>query len=197
MRYIKWGFILAVVLGVVAFFHYSLPQHDVVRIVDTEVARMDLAGDKPGESTTRDVRLIYAKYADGGEMEYRNEDTGWGFPWFFKFDSDNLQNRAADFKSTQDSPRWVVIQHYGWRMPMFSMYPNAISIRAASGPTEDGFPWFNVVFLGLLTIVLLFLIRIVIILRRRHIDPVVARIDQGLDDGAGWWRRQWRKISGK
>lgn len=196
MAYVKWTFILVVVAFVVAFFHYSLPQHDVVRITGTEVARMDVATNDPTKSTTRDVRLIYAKYPDGGEMEYRNEDTGWGFPWFFKFNSDNVQNRANDFQSTQDNPRWVVIRHYGWRFPMFSMYPNAISIRAASGPTDVGFPWFNTIFLSVLTLILLMLVRIVIILRRRHIDPVVARLDEEFDQSASWWRRQWKKIAG-
>lgn len=196
MAYVKWTFILLVVAFVVAFFHYSLPQHDVVRITGTEVARMDVATNDPTKTVTRDVRLIYAKYPDGGEMEYRNEDTGWGFPWFFKFNSDNVQNRANDFQSTQDKPRWVVIRHYGWRFPMFSMYPNAISIRAASGPDDVGFPWFNTIFLSVLTLILLMLVRVVIILRRRHIDPVVARLDEEFDQSASWWRRQWKKIAG-
>ncbi len=196
MRYVKWTLILAVIAAIVAFFHYSLPQHDVARIVDTEVARMDAAGGDPSLPQTRDVRLIYTKYADGGEMEYRNEDTGWAFPWYFKFDSDRLQNKAADFKSTKDQPRWVVITHYGWRWPMMSMYPNATGIRAASGPSEAGLPLFNIIFLSVLTLILLMLVRIMIILRRRHVDPVVARIDEELDQSAGWWKRQWKKISG-
>lgn len=196
MRYVKWTLIVAVIATVVAFFHYTLPQHDVVRITGTEVARMDAAGDDPAVTTTRDVRLIYAKYADGREMEFRNEDTGWGFPWYFKFNSDSVQNRANDFTSTQDNPRWVVIRHYGWRFPMFSMYPNAVSLKAASGPSDDGLPWFNIVFLTMLTLILLVLVRIIITLRRRHIDPVVARIDQELDESAGWWRRQLRKLFG-
>ena len=196
MRYVKWTLILAIIAAVVAFFHYSLPQHDVVRIVDTEVARMDVPGDDPTLPQTRDVRLIYAKYADGGEMEFRNEDTGWGFPWYFKFNSDNLQNRAADFKSTIDAPRWVVVCHYGWRIPMFSMYPNAVSIRAASGPGEATFPWFNVIFLSILAVGLLALVRILIILRKRHVDPVVERIDSELDETANWWRRFWKRMWG-
>ena len=194
MRYVKWTLIVVVIAAVVAFFHYSLPQHDVVRITGTEVARMDVDGDAGTE--TRDVRLIYARYPDGGLMEFRNEDTGWGFPWYFKFNSDNVQNRANDFTSTQDKPRWVVIRHYGWRFTVFSWYPNAITIKAANGPTDNGLPWFNIVFLSVLALILLMLVRVVIILRRRHIDPVVARLDQELDNSAGWWRRQLKKLFG-
>ena len=196
MRFVKWGVILVLLLGVAAFFHYSLPQQDVVRITGTDVTRMDEGTTENGSVITRDVRFVFAKFPDGTDMEYRNEDTGWGFPWFFKFDSARLQNQANDLKSTQETPRWVVVRHYGWRVPMLDMFPNATSVRLASGPTDAGFPWFNVVFLGGLVLAILFLIRIVIIIRRRHIDPVVARIDEGLDAKANWWRRQWKNLFG-
>ena len=196
MRYVKWTLILVVIAVVVGFFHYSLPQHDVVRITGTDVTRMDVGTTPDGQVKTRDVRFIFAKYPDGRDMEYRNEDTGWGFPWFFKFDSARLQNQANDLKSTMDAPKWVVIRHYGWRLPMMDWFPNATSLRVASGPTDAGFPWFNVVFLAVLALILLSLVRIVIILRRRHVDPVVARIDQELDESAGWLRRQLRKLRG-
>ena len=42
MGKIKWGLILLVALIVTAFFHYTLPQRDIVRIVGTEVIRMDV-----------------------------------------------------------------------------------------------------------------------------------------------------------
>ncbi len=58
MTYVKWTLILVVITAIVAFFHYALPQRDVVRIVGTEVARMDVSGDDPTQPATRDVRLI-------------------------------------------------------------------------------------------------------------------------------------------
>jgi len=145
---------------------------------------------------TRDVRFIFAKYPNGGEMEYRNEDTGWGFPWYFKFNSANLANRATDFKSTREAPRWVVVRHYGWRIPVLDMFPNATSMREADGPDERLVPWFNIAFLSTLAVGLLMLFRIMIILRRRHIDPVVDRIDAEIDESAKWWRRMWRRLFG-
>jgi len=158
---------------------------------------MDVRGADPDKTLTRDVRFIYAKYPGGGEMEYRNEDTGWGIPWYFKFDSANLANRATDLKSTRAEPRWVVVRHYGWRVPMLDMFPNALSIREAAGPDEDLVPWFNIVFLSVLTLGLLMTVRAVMILRRRHVDPMVERIDAELDETAAWWRRLWRRLTGR
>lgn len=204
MTYLKWTFWGAVILAVAAFFHYTLPQHDIVRIVDTQIARMDVAdrrapadGAGPAGVRTRDVRLIYAKFPDGDDMVYRNEDTGWGFPFYLKFDSDDLMAQASDLRSTTANPRWVVVRHYGWRLPLFSMYPNALSIRPASGPAEDLFPWFNTVFLTVLVIALLVVRRIFIIMRRRHVDPLVEDLDRGLDEGTARWRRRWRNLLGR
>lgn len=196
MSYVKWGFLALIVVLIAAFFHYHLPQRDVVRIVDTDVTRMDVGTDTDGNQITRDVRFIYTQYAEGGGMEYRNEDTGWGFPFYFKFDSAELANSAADAKSTGAEPRWVVLRHYGWRIPMLDMFPNALSMRAADGPDEGLIPWFNIFFIGLLVILILVLRRIVIILRKRHVDPVLEEIDQELDQTAGWWRRLWRRVFG-
>lgn len=196
MAYLKWGLVAVVLLLVTAFFHYALPQRDVVRITDIDVTRMDTQTVE-GQSTTRDVRFIYGKYPDGSEMEYRNEDTGWGFPWYFKFDSANLANRAADFKSTAQDPKWVVVRHYGWRVTMFSMFPNAMSVREADGPDESLFPWFNVIFFFVLITIVLVVYRILAIVRERHVDPLVDAIDQEFDETAGWWKRQMRRFTGK
>lgn len=197
MTYFKWALSALIVCIVVAFFHYSLPQRDIVRIVGTDVTRMDAGTDANGQPITRDVRFIFAQYpGENREMEYRNEDTGWRFPWYFKFDSANLANKAADAQSSRDAPRWFVVRHYGWRLPWFDMFPNAISMRPATGPDERLIPWFNITLLTSLIVTLLVLRRIAIILRERHVDPVVEALDTELDETVGWWRRQWRKLSG-
>jgi Protein of unknown function (DUF1523) len=204
MTYVKWTVFGLLIAAAAAFFHYWLPQHDSVRIVETGVTRMDVSDRRaPAEGAaqpgirTRDVRLIYAKLPDGDDMVYRNEDTGWGFPFYFKFDSDDLMAQASDLRSTADNPRWVIVRHYGWRIPWLSMYPNALSIWQASGPDEEVFPWFAVIFLTLLVIGLLVVRRMILILRRRHVDPVVADIDREFDETAAWWRRSWRRLVGR
>ena len=199
MAYAKWIVIGVIIALVVAFFHYSLPQRDIVRVVGTDVVRMNDGVTPDGQTLTRDVRFIYAKLADGGEMEYRNEDTGWGFPWYFKFDTANLANRAEDAKSTESDPRWFVMRHYGWRIPWWGegMFPNALSMRPASGPDESLIPWFNIILLTVLVLSILVIRRILIILRERHVDPVVEAIDDEFDETVGWWRRQIRSLTGK
>jgi len=196
MRYIKWGLGIVLLGLVVGFFHHYLPQRDIVRVTNIDVTRMDAGTDANGNALTRDVRFIYAMDPNSQPMEYRNDDTGWGFPWYFKFDEAELANRASNVISTEAAPTWVVVRHYGWRIPMMDMFPNALSMRAAEGPEESLFPWFNVIFLSVLVITILLIRRILIILRRRHVDPVVEAIDDEIDETAGWWRRQWRGLFG-
>jgi hypothetical protein len=85
-------------------------------------------------------------------MIYRNEDTGWGWPPYFKFDTANLQARASDLmsKKSAEDAQWVAIRHYGWRNEFFSIYPNAISLWAVDGPEARIIPWFNIILLTLL-----------------------------------------------
>lgn len=200
MAYVKWIILALVAIVVGGLLHFYLPSQDVVRVVRTETVRVDEAvTDAQGNEVqrTRDQNRIYTFTAGGGERVYRNEDTGWGFPWYFKFDTANLAAAAEDAVSTKDAPNWYVMRHYGWRIPMLSMFPNAVSIRPADGPDQSLFPWFNLVFLSCLTIGLLVLYRMIVILRKRHVDPVVEAIDDEIDETASWWRRQWKRIFGR
>ncbi|MBS0125782.1 DUF1523 family protein [Thetidibacter halocola] len=157
MVYVKWVFITLFWAVVAAFLHYTLPQTDIARVIDTYERRVDFgenswfwSGADTGEATTganRDVFFIQTRRANGSVMDYRNEDTGWGWPPYFKFDTSNLQAEAADLRSTSESPRWVAIKHYGWRNEFISIYPNAISIRAVDGPDVTIIPWLNIVIL--------------------------------------------------
>ena len=72
-------------------------------------------------TANRDVFFIQAKYPDDDVMVYRNEDTGWGWPPYFKFDTSNLQAEAADLKSTADAPRWAVALR--WRSAVITGSP--------------------------------------------------------------------------
>lgn len=200
MAYVKWIILALVAIVVGGLLHFYLPSQDVVRVVRTETVRVDEAvTDAQGNEVqrTRDQNRIYTFTAGGDERVYRNEDTGWGFPWYFKFDTANLAAAAEDAVSTKDAPNWYVMRHYGWRIPMLSMFPNAVSIRPADGPDQSLFPWFNLVFLSCLTIGLLVLYRMIVILRKRHVDPVVEAIDDEIDETASWWRRQWKRIFGR
>ena len=189
------GLVALLLIG--AFLHYSLPSRDVVRIVGTDVVRQDVKQkDAQGNTVvmTHDVRFIYAKWPDGGDRVYRNEDTGWGWPPYLKFDTANLAAKATDLVSTAEAPKWVVVRHYGWRIPLLSMFPNALSIRTAEGPDERLVPWFNIVFISLLVVTVLILRRISILLFRHHVDPVIEQLDREIDETAGAFARRYRRL---
>lgn len=193
---IRLGFGILLFLAVALFLHYSLPSRDIVRIVGTDVVRTDVEGrDAQGNTITvsRDVRFINAKWPDGRDRVYRNEDTGWGWPPYFKFDTADLAAEATDLVSPADNPRWVVVRHYGWRIPMLSMFPNALSIRPAAGPDERLTPWFNILFITALVLFLLILRRVAMILFRRHVDPVIEQIDREIDEQSGAVVRRYRR----
>ena len=191
MRYIKWTFWVLFVLIVFAFFHYTLPQRDIVRVTGTEIIRTDFSGwnriffaqaDAGNEEgVNRDLRLINTAYENGGVMVFRNEDTGFGWPWYFKLDSSNLQAEADDLKSTRAEPIWVAITHYGWRNEFLTIYPNAISVREVSGPDVRLIPWLNIIIFMVLGLLLLGLYRLLQRFKRRKIDPLVDRMEDSWD----------------
>jgi hypothetical protein len=47
--------------------------------------------------------------------------------WYrLKYDSGNVQNEAIRLKGKE-----VMIRKYGWRIPLFSMYENVVSVKQA------------------------------------------------------------------
>lgn len=133
-------------IAVAAFLHWTLPSRDIVRITGTDVVRSteevtSAAGQEV--SRTRDVRYINTVDTSGKPMVYRNEDTGWGWPPYFKFNSADLAAKADNAISSEEAPRWMVLTHYGWRFQLFSTFPNAVEIHPAEGPDQSLIPWFN------------------------------------------------------
>jgi hypothetical protein len=170
MIWIRRAFFITLFLGLALVLHWSLPSYDTVRILENEVMRMQVetSNDQGQEVTrTRDVRLINAVTEGGGTRVYRNEDTGFGFPPYFKFDSADLAAEAANLVSNPDNPKYSVITSYGWRIPFMSLFPNAVSVRAADGPDDTSFPWVKWIAIGLLLVGVLFIRNWVINLFRR------------------------------
>jgi Protein of unknown function (DUF1523) len=211
--YVKWGFRIFLLLIVAGFLHYTLPQHDIVRVTNA-YNRLTTVGENAifyaspdtgtGESTeTRDIRFIDAVFADGSVIVYRNEDTGWVWPPYFKYDSSNLQAEATNLKSTAAAPQWVSVTHYGWRFPFLSIYPNAVSMRAVEGPDVRIIPWVNIVLLTTLLVLVFMIRRMWLQFRERMVDPTLADVDASVDaaraKATGFfgriaaWFRTWRK----
>jgi hypothetical protein len=222
MLYLKRFLIVLFWAVVFVFLHYTLPQRDIARVVGTEVRRVDFgenswfwAGADSGQDSAtinRDIRFINAvrkqTYFFGlmrgrdDVMVYRNEDTGVGWPPYFKLDSSNLQTEADDLKSSKAEPQWAVVTHYGWRNEWFSIFPNAVGIKPIDNPDRFLFPWFNALLLLILAGIGLGFYRLTQYFRRNTIDPIVEDVGEGWDSATdyaderrgriGAWLDTWR-----
>ncbi len=189
MKYIKrfLGFLLFLIVAVM--LHYYLPQRDIVQIVGTDVKRMDVSKgspfwDRPDAGTnrenTRDVRFINAVRKNGKSQVYRNEDTEWSFPFYLKFDSGDLNAQAQTLAKADE--QWVAVRHYGWRIKLFSIFPNATSVKKVSGPDVFLIPWFNLFFIGMLLFILFSIWRMIHRWKTKNVDPITDKIGDELEE---------------
>lgn len=181
-------------LSLASLLHYALPQHDVVRVLNTYEERQDLNdwtrifwATPDAQSTgliSRDVQFIqtvkkrtwlfgFVQRDSTEVMVYRNEDTGWSWPYYFKFDTANLKTEADDIVSTEANPQWAVMTHYGWRNEILSAFPNAIAIRPVDTPNPTIIPWFNLFFFAGLIVVIVLLRAAWRRFRERAVDPLL------------------------
>jgi hypothetical protein len=150
---VKFGIGIVLVVLLALFFHYNLPRTAVVQISGTDIKRIDKrekvvenqndTGAKVTQQTS-DVRFINSMSRSGKTIVFRNEDTGWGWPPYLKFDSADLTAEAQAFAADQAKP-WVLIKYYGWRIKVFSMFPNAVNLKVVDRDYSH-FPLFNIVF---------------------------------------------------
>jgi len=160
----KFGIGIVLVVLLALFFHYNLPRTAVVQISGTDIKRIDKkkkvvenqdinnTGAKVAQQTS-DVRFINSMSRSGKTIVFRNEDTGWGWPPYLKFDSADLTAEAQAFAADQAKP-WVLVKYYGWRIKVFSMFPNVVNLKVVDRDYSH-FPLFNIVFFVLLLIVVL------------------------------------------
>ena len=219
---IKWGLRILLVLIVGLFLHYTLPQRDVVQIINTYNKNTPIGANwmfysiedtGTGVETTamiRDIRFIDAVYADGTSvMVYRNEDTGWFWPPYFKLDRQNVQAIAQEQTSTAAAPTWVAITHYGWRSELITIFPNAVSITPVEGPDVRLIPWVNLLLLGFIAFLIVMIRKMWLQFRERMVDPALedvgetfdaagARVDAARKEARGFfgrigaWLNTWR-----
>lgn len=193
MHYVKVVF--GVLLGVVVFLFldYALPSKNTVRITNTYnrltavtssnaiFYAADDAGTVENSAGQRDVRFIETVRPNGKVFVYRNEDTGWIWPPYFKYDSANLHAEATNLKSGKSDPTWVSVTAYGWRLPWLTAYPNAIAIDTLAGPDERPRNWAAMVICGFLLMLLALFWRMWAQFRERTIDPALKSVDDGWD----------------
>lgn len=175
---LKKSLLASVFLVTGAFVHFVTPHTDVVRAVGTEVKRMDDAGDNRG--LTRDVYFILAETVEGGAPRvYQNQDT-----WLYlKKNSANTNTRA---ESLGDGKKLMAVRHYGWRIELLSMFPNATKIWAVE-EAYTPIPFFRLI---VLTIVwgslagLIFKFRSVAAARRSRRAELAANANASAARGA-------------
>jgi hypothetical protein len=143
LGYIKWTFVILFWVLVASFLHYTLPRWDIVRITDTYERRETFGensifwthartGGGASGDISRDIFFIQGVRPNGRPSVYRNEDTGFGWPPFFKINSADLQTRAADSgakRLSRGKPR-------GAMRPALARAPihSARSARCGCGP---------------------------------------------------------------
>lgn len=159
-----------IIITCVVIFHlflallvnFAMPSYKAVNIVGAEVKRMDkskaIQQDIPEFS--KDIYFIYVKDANSDKSRvYKNEDTRWSFPLYFKFNSADIQASAVTFL---DQKALVQIKYYGYRINMFDMFPNIISIKKLNDINDLSNPIFSYIFYILIFISMIFLIYAVI-----------------------------------
>jgi hypothetical protein len=206
MRTVKWTLVILLVLVLGSILHYTLPRHQVVRIVGVETRLETLGWNRffyanvptgQAEGAARDVRYIESVRPSGGELVFRNEDTGWIWPPYFKLNSSDMQARARDLVSTSENPVWVAVTYYGFRSAILSIYPNVLRVRVVDSPDVRIIPWTRIVFF---TALFVFATWVWFMLRRfneRRVEPFLERLDDRRDAARGWLGRLWDRATGR
>ena len=162
VKYFLFTLIFAFHALMFATVNFVFPSYDVTHVTGVEVKRVDKDGPitkaNPADGPTRDVYFINTQNDDGKIMVYRNEDTRWGFPFYFKFGSANLQAKA---QALGNENKLVQIQYYGWRLTMFDEYRNATAVQEIDENHSPSHPIFMWIFYAILTFTLFLSIQFV------------------------------------
>ena len=110
--------------------NYAMPSYDETYVTGMDVRRMDKDGviskSNPADGEVRDVYFLFTESEPNKVMVYRNEDTGWGLPPYFKFGSADIQAKAQAYANEKQR---VQIKYYGWRINWMNEFRNIVSIK--------------------------------------------------------------------
>jgi hypothetical protein len=132
------------------FCAWSLPSTVKVNVTGTEIRRADVQ-QPDGAMRTNDIRYVTAQDLEGRPLMFQNTDTGWGWPPYFKFDTGDIAAQANNY-SVDGQEEVVLVQYYGFRIRMLSIYPNILSMKTVTADYQS-VPWFTI-FFGLANLVL-------------------------------------------
>ena len=162
-----------------AILHYALPSKDVVRIVGTEVLRQNVDGrtffwanSSSLDSDNRiEVRFINAVDKRGQAVVFRNQDTGFGWPPYLKFDSADVQAEAQSLSDlrvdgSENAGNWVIVSSYGWRSRLWAIFPNLISLKPVDDANASEFSFVRISGFVIAALLMLSIWRLFEIMRR-------------------------------
>ena len=125
--------------------NYAMPSYETTVVTGMEVRRMDkdglISAKNPADGEVRDVYFLFTEQPESKKvMVYRNEDTGWGLPPYFKFGSADIQAKAQAFANEK---QLVEIKYYGWRVNWLNEFRNIVSINPLAEGETNSNPWFS------------------------------------------------------
>lgn len=141
----------AIFLALMLLVSYCMPHYSVAVISGVEVKRMNENETRPTnkevKTLARDVYFVqtYDPKDQKSVTVYRNEDTRFGFPFYFKFNSADISALAQSLVNQQ-----VEVQYYGWRINLFNMFPNVIFLKPLKENAEMSKPVFSWILYALL-----------------------------------------------
>lgn len=123
--------------------NYAFPSYESTVVTGMEVRRMDKDGmiskANPPDGEVRDVYFLFTEQPEDKKiMVYRNEDTGWGLPFYFKFNSADIQAKAQAYAN---SKQLVEIKYYGWRINWLNEFRNIVAIKQLDENNTPSKPW--------------------------------------------------------
>ncbi len=145
---------LSLHIVLVGAVNYAFPSYDATVVTGMEVKRVDKDGpiskSNPADGPVRDVYYIFTENPQNQQvMVYRNEDTGWGLPLYFKFDSADIQAKAQAYANEK---QLVQIKYYGWRINWLNEFKNIVSIKPLAADESPSMPIFSYILYALLAL---------------------------------------------
>ncbi|ADO06289.1 DUF1523 family protein [Helicobacter pylori] len=143
----------AIFLALMLLVSYCMPHYSAAVISGVEVKRMNENENTPNnkevKTLARDVYFVqtYDPKDKKSVTVYRNEDTRFGFPFYFKFNSADISALAQSLVNQQ-----VEVQYYGWRINLFNMFPNVIFLKPLKENAEMSKPVFSWILYALLLV---------------------------------------------
>jgi hypothetical protein len=135
--------------------HYYLPRKELVTVTEVSSKRAEgipVERDRADDSRPLDIYYIFVVDEAGDSRVFSNVNTAWGFPPYFKFDSADMQAKAASLAGKR-----VVIRYYGMRVQILNLFPNITSLQPGD-ESSSLISWvrLSVFGLGLFILILIF-----------------------------------------